>query len=466
MAGKSSPSEVSRDKVQVVLRTSTSISPDCKAVKRSFAVSGTNLTFLGSLKMAAAMARQKSTSKPVQLPCGSGKPKPASVPLPPQINSPRSLMDASVSARAACTPDASAITNANAVARRFIIRPFRMYGRANAPSMERLRIPCRAASEDDRTARSRVDASGRCRSNGTIYITWARRWLGRTMAKNKGEKDGGEKTGHEGIKAPQKAGQKWRPATSLVTAGRDPDSYHGFVNPPVYHASTVLYPSADDFLAHRARYQYGRRGTPTTEALEQAVQELEGPQCAGVALLSSGLAAISAAILSVVRAGEHVLVTESPGSLSFEMQDIPAIAEAAHAKGALVLMDNTWATPLYFRALDFGVDLSIHAGTKYFGGHSDVMLGTVAADSATVADLRNFVRLNGLHLAPDDAYLSQRGLRTLGVRLDRHYESGLAVARWLEQRPEVLRLLHPAMPDHPGHALWKRDFTGASGLFG
>jgi cystathionine beta-lyase len=331
------------------------------------------------------------------------------------------------------------------------------------------------------------------------------------MAKNKGEKDGGEKTGHEGIKAPQKAGQKWRPATSLVTAGRDPESYYGFVNPPVYHASTVLYPSAEDFLAHRARYQYGRRGTPTTEALEQAVQELEGPQCAGVALLSSGLAAISAAILSVVRAGEHVLVTdsaygptrafcdqiltrlgvtttyydpligggigqlmrpntrvvftESPGSLSFEMQDIPAIAEAAHAKGALVLMDNTWATPLYFRALDFGVDLSIHAGTKYFGGHSDVMLGTVAANSATVADLRNFVRLNGLHLAPDDAYLSQRGLRTLGVRLDRHYESGLAVARWLEQRPEVLRLLHPAMPSHPGHTLWKRDFGGASGLF-
>jgi cysteine-S-conjugate beta-lyase len=242
------------------------------------------------------------------------------------------------------------------------------------------------------------------------------------------------------------------------------------------------------------------------------VQELEGPHCAGVALLPSGLSAISAALLSVVRAGDHVLITDSaygptrafcdqvltrfgvtttyydpligggiaalmqpntravfteaPGSLSFEMQDIPAIAKAAHAKGALVLMDNTWATPLYFRALDFGVDLSIHAGTKYFSGHSDVMLGTVAANDATIADLRNFVRLNGLHLAPDDAYLSQRGLRTLDVRLARHHESGLAVARWLEQRPEVLRLLHPAMPNDPGHALWKRDFTGASGLFG
>jgi cysteine-S-conjugate beta-lyase len=335
------------------------------------------------------------------------------------------------------------------------------------------------------------------------------------MARNKDGKNGSQKTGQETGQAtqklPQKPHQKWRQATSLVTGGRDPDSYHGFVNPPVYHASTVLYPSAEDFLAHRARYQYGRRGTPTTEALEQAVQALEGPQCAGVALLPSGLAAISAAILSVVRAGEHVLVTdsaygptrafcdqiltrlgvtttyydpligggiaglmqpntrvvftESPGSLSFEMQDIPAVAEAAHSKGALVLMDNTWATPLYFSALDFGVDLSIHAGTKYFGGHSDVMLGTVAANSATVTDLRNFVRLNGLHLAPDDAYLSQRGLRTLGVRLDRHYESGLAIGRWLEQRPEVLRLLHPAMPSHPGHALWKRDFTGASGLF-
>ena len=324
------------------------------------------------------------------------------------------------------------------------------------------------------------------------------------MAKNKDGEHGGP-TGH------REPGRARRPATSVVSGGRDPASHHGFVNPPVYHASTVLYPSAEDFVAHRARYQYGRRGTPTTEALQDAVQEIEGPRCAGVALLPSGLAAVSAALLSVIRAGDHVLVTdsaygptrafcdrmltrvgvattyydpligdgiaglmqpntraifaESPGSLSFELQDIPAIAEAAHAKGAIVLMDNTWATPLFFRALDFGVDLSIHAGTKYFGGHSDVMLGTVAANSTTVADLRNFVGLNGLHVGPDDVYLGQRGLRTLAVRLDRHQESGLAVARWLEQRSEVLRLLHPALPSHPGHALWKRDFTGASGLF-
>ena len=314
-----------------------------------------------------------------------------------------------------------------------------------------------------------------------------------------------------------KEGKKGSPAparhqdTRVINAGRDPASYHGFVNPPVYHASTVLYPSAEDYLAHRARYQYGRRGTPTTEALELALQELEGPQCAGVALLPSGLAAISTALLSVVRAGDHILVTdsvygptrtfcdqiltrygvtttyfdpligaaisglirnntravflESPGSLTFEMQDVTAIAAAAHAKGVIVLLDNTWATPLYYRALDFGVDLSIQAGTKYIGGHADVMIGTVSANSGTVADLRNSVRLNGLCVGPDDVYLGLRGLRTLSVRLDRHQRSGLAVARWLEQRPEVLRLLHPAMESHPGHALWKRDFTGACGLF-
>ncbi len=302
-----------------------------------------------------------------------------------------------------------------------------------------------------------------------------------------------------------------RAATKVVTAGRDPASYHGFVNPPVYHASTVLYPSAEDFVAHRSRYQYGRRGTPTTEALETALAELEGPQCAGVSLLPSGLAAISSALLAVVQAGDHILVTdsayqparnyceqvlkrlgvvttyfdpligaaiadlfkpntrlvylESPGSLSFEMQDTAALAKVAHEKGALVLMDNTWATPLYFRPLDHGVDLVIQAGTKYIGGHSDVMLGTVSANSATVATLKNTVRLSGLCEGPDDVYLGLRGLRTLSVRLDRHFESGVKVARWLEARPEVLRMMHPALPSHPGHAIWKRDFTGACGLF-
>src|SRR5271170_5556837 len=246
-----------------------------------------------------------------------------------------------------------------------------------------------------------------------------------------------------------------RAATKLVTAGRDPASFHGFVNPPVYHASTVLYPNAEDFLAHRARYQYGRRGTPTTEALELALQELEGPQCAGVALVPSGLSAIATAFLSLVQSGDDVLVTDSaygptrhfctqilsrlgvtatyydpgiggaigelikpntrlvyleaPGSLSFEMQDVGAIAKAAKAKGVFSLMDNTWATPLFFRPLDHGVDLVIQAGTKYIGGHSDLMLGTISANAGTLAALKNTVRYTGLHEAPDDTYLGLRG---------------------------------------------------------
>ncbi len=299
--------------------------------------------------------------------------------------------------------------------------------------------------------------------------------------------------------------------TRLVTGGRDPFAYHGFVNPPVYHASTVLYRTAADLVAHRSRYQYGRRGTPTSEAFEEALAELEGPRCAGVALLPSGLAAISTALLSVLRAGDHVLVsdsvyrptrifcngvlarlgvettyfdpllggaiaglmrpntrvvfTEAPGSQSFEMQDIPAIAAVAHAHDALVLMDNTWATPLFFPALEKGVDLSIQAGTKYIGGHSDLMLGTVSANAAAWPKLKETCNTMGLCVGPDDMYLGLRGLRTLAVRLARHQDSALAVARWLRSRPEVLRVLHPGLPDDPGHTIWRRDFTGASGLF-
>src|SRR5215831_4266381 len=302
-----------------------------------------------------------------------------------------------------------------------------------------------------------------------------------------------------------------KPDTLLSVGGRDPFAHHGYVNTPVYHASTLLYPSAEDFLAHRGRYQYGRRGTPTSEALENAIRALDGPACEAVALLPSGLAAISAALLSVLRAGDHLLVTDSayfptrkfcdsvlarfgvsttyydpligggiaaliapntravfceaPGSLTFEMQDIPAIAAAAHARDALVLMDNTWAGPLYFRALEKGVDLSIISGTKYFGGHSDVMLGTVSANAATAKTLKDFTGFAGLCVGPDDMNLGLRGLRTMGVRLARHQESGLRVARWLEARPEVARVLHPGLESNPGHAIWKRDFTGACGLF-
>jgi cystathionine beta-lyase len=304
---------------------------------------------------------------------------------------------------------------------------------------------------------------------------------------------------------------KRKPDTHLVTGGRDPFSYYGFVNPPVYHASTVLYRNADDLLSSRGRYHYGRRGTPTSEALEQAIKEIEGPACAGVALLPSGLNAISLAILSAAGAGDHILVSDSvyeptriacntvlkrlgiettyydpltgvgiadlfkpntrlvfveaPGSLSFEMQDVPAIAAAAHAKGILVAMDNTWATPLYFRALDFGVDLSIQAGTKYIAGHADVMIGMVAANVAAWPQLHKTVGTLGLCVGPDDMYMALRGLRTLSVRLARHQESALKIARWLQQRPEIARVLYPALENDPGHAIWQRDFSGACGLF-
>jgi cystathionine beta-lyase len=302
-----------------------------------------------------------------------------------------------------------------------------------------------------------------------------------------------------------------KPDTRLVTGGRDPSANHGFVNPPVYHASTVLYPTAEDMIAHRGRYTYGRRGTPTTEALEGALRDLEGPDCAGVALLPSGLSAISTALLSVLRAGDHVLIAdnvyrptrtfcnsvlsrlgisatyydplrgdlaasftprtralfvEAPGSQSFEMPDVPAIATLAHQKGAIVLMDNTWATPLNFRAFEKGIDLSIQAGTKYIVGHSDVMLGTVSANADTWPQLKQTVGAMGLCVGPDDIYLALRGLRTMSVRLARHQESALHIARWLAGRPEVLRVLHPGLESDPGHAIWRRDFTGASGLFG
>jgi cystathionine beta-lyase len=312
-------------------------------------------------------------------------------------------------------------------------------------------------------------------------------------------------------KKPSRNGKGLDIKTRIVIGGRDPDAYHGFVNPPVYHGSTVLYRTAEDLAAHRSRYSYGRKGTPTTEALESALADLEGPNCAGVALLPSGLAALSTAFLSVLRAGDHVLVADSvyrptrtfcdtvlkrfgvettyydpglgadiaglwlpntravfveaPGSQSFEMQDIPAIAAVAHDRDALVLMDNTWATPIYFHALDKGVDLSIQAGTKYIGGHSDLMLGTVSANATGWRNLRETMYTLGLCVGPDDVNLGLRGLRTLGVRLARHQEAGLAIARWLQTRPEVLRVLHPALDDDPGHAIWKRDFTGASGLF-
>jgi cystathionine beta-lyase len=174
---------------------------------------------------------------------------------------------------------------------------------------------------------------------------------------------------------------------------------------------------------------------------------------------------IGAGIETLMRPNTTAVFVESPGSLTFEIQDIPAIAAVVHARNAVVLMDNTWATPVYFRALEKGVDLSIQSGTKHIGGHSDVMLGTVASVGATAKRLRETVFEMGLCVGPDDINLALRGLRTMGVRLAHHQMSGLKVARWLQSRPEILRVLHPALESHPCHTIWKRDFTGACGLF-
>jgi cysteine-S-conjugate beta-lyase len=302
-----------------------------------------------------------------------------------------------------------------------------------------------------------------------------------------------------------------KPETRLVTAGRDTKAQKGFVNPPVFHGSTVLYPTAEDLHAHRGEFQYGRHGTPTTRALQDVLMALEGPQCAGVGLVPSGLSAISTTLLAVAKAGDHILVcdnayrptrnfcqgmltrygvettyfdpligagieklfksntravlVEAPGSQSFEMPDIPAIAAVAHGRGALVIDDNTWATPLYHRSLELGVDISMQAGTKYIGGHSDIMFGTISANAKAWPIITENIRLLGVCAGPDDVYLALRGTRTLSVRLAQHHRSGLEMARWLQQRPEVQRVLHPALESDPGHAIWKRDFTGASGLF-
>lgn len=298
--------------------------------------------------------------------------------------------------------------------------------------------------------------------------------------------------------------------TRAIHSGRQSRAHFGAVNTPVYRASTILFPDLDAIERADQPYVYGRRGTPTTRSLEEAVTALEGG--AQTVLTPSGLSAVTTAILAACDAGSHLLMTdncyqptrqfcgrtlkrlgvevtyfdpligagiaslfhdntravflESPGSLTFEVADVPAIAEAAHARGIAVLLDNTWATPFYFDAHGHGVDLSIMAATKYVVGHADAMLGYV---SATEAHKNALVRTHGelgLCVSGDDAYLGLRGLRTMAVRLERHGRTALELARWLGGRPEVARVLYPALESDPGYGLWKRDFTGASGLFG
>ena len=305
------------------------------------------------------------------------------------------------------------------------------------------------------------------------------------------------------------------PATVVVQGGRRPEWTGAVVNPPVWRASTILYPDTaalKDGLRHNAdgHWHYGRRGTPTQWSLAEALTDLD-PGAVGTMLYPSGAAAVAGALLSILKPGDHLLMTdsaydptrrlcdaylaprgiettyydpcigsgidalvqpntraifmESPGSLTFEVQDVPAIVAVAKARGLVTLIDNTWATPLCLPVMAIGVDLSIIACTKYIVGHSDVMLGSVTSGAATWDALRLTAQVLGQCVSPDDAFLAARGLRTLDVRLARHRESALEIAHWLKAHPKVARVLHPALPDCPGHDIFARDFRGATGLF-
>lgn len=301
------------------------------------------------------------------------------------------------------------------------------------------------------------------------------------------------------------------PETQIIHSGRPGTEHFGAVNTPVYHASTILFPT---FEAYEARLSapvvYGRSGTPTTQALETALAALE--EAEGALLLPSGVAAIALVLSAYAMPGAHYLIPdavyepvrkfcggplqqygvsvsfydpcdvgsleagitaqtrliwlESPASQTFEVQDCPAIVEIARRHGIATAIDNTWATGYFFKPLTLGVDISIQAATKYIGGHSDIMMGSVAASGTVFARLKDFARRYGQCVGGDDAYLALRGLRTLSVRLDRHNENARAVARYLDGHPAVVRVMHPALPGDAGHAIWRRDFTGASGLFG
>jgi cystathionine beta-lyase len=299
--------------------------------------------------------------------------------------------------------------------------------------------------------------------------------------------------------------------TYAVHAGMKPRENHGIPNIPVYHTSTIMKDTLDDYRNRRGTYDYGRIGTPTSEAVELSVAGLYGSEDA--VAVPSGLAAITTGVLAVVKSGDEVLFpdslygsgrrfaevilpqigvtpqfynpvadaesvaglitsktsllySETPGSLTFEMQDTVGLVALAKEKGLLTACDNTWGTPFYFNAVKHGIDVIIEAGTKYISGHSDVSIGFVASSGETAKRIREYAKNIGLCVAPDDHYLTMRGLRTMGLRLRQSEKNGLALAKWLEQQPEVATMLHPALESHPQHAWWKRDFTGACGLFG
>jgi cystathionine beta-lyase len=306
--------------------------------------------------------------------------------------------------------------------------------------------------------------------------------------------------------------------TLALHAGRDPDGNHGVVNPPVYHCSTVIFPTVENLLETRrdrasgayVGFTYGREGTPTTRAFEDAITALEGGYRAVVT--SCGLGAIAASLTAFLAAGDHLLIVdslygparafcedflkkfsvevtyyppsigtgiealfqpntkvvyiESPGSLTFEMTDVPAITKLCRARRITTIMDNTWASPICFQPLKHGVDVSINAATKYISGHSDLMLGIAVCTEEAFIPVKKTASGSGYCGGPDDIYMALRGLRTLPLRMKRHQETATRIALWLQQRPEVARVLYPALPDDPGHAIWERDYDGASGLFG
>jgi cysteine-S-conjugate beta-lyase len=302
-------------------------------------------------------------------------------------------------------------------------------------------------------------------------------------------------------------GLKYR--TKLVHAGRHPSEQLGFVNPPIYRGSTVLFPTLEDFYARNARFPYGTKGTPTTEALEGAWTEICG--AAGTVLAPTGLAAITLALLTAAKSGDHILVAdsvyrpsrhfcdmvlarmgietsyydptvgaaieslirpntsiiflESPGSQTFEVQDVPAVTALARSKGICTILDNTWATPLFFPPHARGADMAVEAGTKYLSGHSDLLIGLVSATAEWFPKLRATFDAFAMCAGPEDVFLSLRGLRTLDLRLREAGRQALVLAHWLSRRTEVTRVLHPALPSCPGHEFWKRDFLGSSGLF-
>jgi cysteine-S-conjugate beta-lyase len=307
------------------------------------------------------------------------------------------------------------------------------------------------------------------------------------------------------------ARENWRPDTLVTHAGLSPMDFHGFVNPPVVRASTVLFENADVMLSRRgARYAYGLINTPTIEALTTALTAMEGPEAAGTVLVPSGLAAVTVGLMVAAQAGKKLLIPdnvygptrrfcdetmpaygvetvyydptigagiaklldgasgllfESPGSHTFEMPDIPPMVAAARAAGVITMIDNTWATPLIYPPLKHGIDLALYAGTKYQGGHSDLMIGSISANAATWEALKKLHTNLGVQAGTEEIWLTLRGLRTLSVRLERHEKSALTLANWLKGRPEVKRVLHPALPDDPNHAIWKRDFGRSTGLF-